>query len=347
MFHEEIDSMSWETSSSRRFRSGPGWPAFTLVELLVVIAIIGILIALLLPAVQAAREAARRSQCAGNIKQIGLALQNYASAHKTFPPGEIITSYNDPNIGEVDTIGWGWGTFILPYLEEEAAHREMDFNHWVGDPAASRGGAVLINTYLCPSAPADSGHWVECCSNLSHGASDVEDFRESHYAGVADSVNAFFQHTQAVSDGDGMLFNYYSVGFKKVLDGTSKTLLVGEVTNGLGAHPSQGSAWIGHMWITWNVQDTANGINGLGSIPGGRDINLDPFDGDGSSGNRHVEYFDEAGFSSFHPGGAHFVYADGHIEFLQEEIDALALQELTTRASQEQETTGNSGTGRP
>src|SRR3954449_12018467 len=89
---------------------------FTLVELLVVIAIIGILVALLLPAIQAAREAARRSQCKNNLKQIGLALHNYESARGAFPPGFVsrATTVNGPGLGP----GWGWAAHILPQLEE-------------------------------------------------------------------------------------------------------------------------------------------------------------------------------------------------------------------------------------
>jgi len=337
--------------SAIRFRKGRGHlgDGFTLVELLVVIAIIGIQVALLLPAVQAAREAARRSTCQNNLKQIGVALHNYATARSEFPPGELIQEgcANDPNLPPgVTTIGFGWGAFILPYLEEHAAHEAINFKDWVGNPASTRGGAILIKSFICPSAHNEGGYWVECCSGFNHGASAVEDFRETHYAGVADSVNGFICHTQAVSDGDGMLFNGYSVGFKKVIDGTSHTLMVGEVTNGWGRHPSQGDAWIGHQWITWNTQDTADGINGFGSVPGGRDDQIDGFDGDGSSGNRHFEYFDEAGFSSFHPGGAFFLLADGSVQFIEETIDAVALVKMTTRASQEEDLGGGTP-GRP
>ncbi len=316
-------------ASRRALQPGRG---FTLVELLVVIAIIGILVALLLPAVQAAREAARRSSCENNLKQIGLALQNYAASVGTFPPGTIMNPHGDPALPSYST-GWGWGTFILPYLEESAAYDQMDFRSSVGDPNANRGGAVLIQPYICPAAPNDSDQWVECCSGFNHGASPVEDFRATNYAGVADWFNGFFRSSQPVSDGNGILFNFNSVGPSNITDGTSNTLIVGEVTGGWGAHPSQGQAWISHMWISWNTQDTFDGINGAGTIPGGRDDKLDPFDGDG--GNRHNEYFDESGFSSFHTGGAHFAKADGSAHFLQENIDQVVLSAITTRAGGE------------
>src|SRR5205809_5891458 len=105
--------------------------AFTLIELLVVIAIIGLLVALLLPAIQAAREAARRSQCKNNLKQIGLALHNYESARRGFPPGFIsnAAAINGPGTGP----GWGWGAFILPYLEESSVFQQIDFKRNITD----------------------------------------------------------------------------------------------------------------------------------------------------------------------------------------------------------------------
>ena len=102
--------------------AGTRRPAFTLVELLVVIAIIGILIALLLPAVQAAREAARRSQCTNNLKQIGLALHNYHDTHKSFPTG-MVTFWPDPPGSHVtDEPVWGWAALVLPFIEQKPLH---------------------------------------------------------------------------------------------------------------------------------------------------------------------------------------------------------------------------------
>ena len=118
---------------------------FTLIELLVVIAIIGVLIALLLPAVQQAREAARRSQCSNNLKQIGLALHNYEDAHKIFPPGYITIN------------AAGTHAFILPYLEEEARHATFNFstdiNASVAHPSNRTAREQKLGVYSCPSSP--------------------------------------------------------------------------------------------------------------------------------------------------------------------------------------------------
>lgn len=305
-------------------------PGFTLVELLVVIAIIGVLVALLLPAVQAAREAARRSSCMNNAKQVGLGLLNYESSKGTLPPGTVMNAANDPLVpaGTI-SYGYSWGVYTLPYLEADAAFKQIDTKQPIGNFAANVGAGTLIPTFICPSAPSEYDHWVECCSNSQHGPSPSDDFRETNFAGVADAFNAFFANPQPVANGGGVLFNFHPVSLKEVTDGTSRTLMVGEVTGGLGIHPSEGGAWIGHMYAAWNVQDTAAGINGIGSVPGGRDDKVDPFDGDG--GNRHFEYYDESGFSSFHLGGAHFAMVDGSVQFLEDSIDQNLLGVLTTR----------------
>ena len=282
---------------------------FTLVELLVVIAIIGVLVALLLPAVQSAREAARRSQCVNNLKQVGLALLNYETSKGELPAGTVMNIFGDPNVPST-ILKFGLGARILPYLEQTNAADQIDFEEFIGDPNANRGASTLVNTYICTSAPVENDHWIECCSGFHLGPGENDDFRETNYTGVSDAFVGFYEHTQPVSDGTGMLFNYYGVKLADITDGLSNTLIVGETTGGWGEHPSQGAAWIGRNWAAWNCMHTGLGINGSGSIPGGRDISLDPFDGDGS-GRRHLELVTESGFSSYHPGGCHFARVDG------------------------------------
>ena len=129
--------------------TGKSQKGFTLVELLVVIAIIGILIALLLPAVQAAREAARRMQCSNNLKNIGLGLLNYHDAHGVFPPGTMGTGTS-----------WSWSARILPFMEVGDIHKQIDFAYNYNQYSSSgpiainnRAMKTFVSTYICPSAP--------------------------------------------------------------------------------------------------------------------------------------------------------------------------------------------------
>ena len=127
--------------------------AFTLVELLVVIAIIGILIGLLLPAVQAAREAARRMECTNNMKQLGLALHNYADVHNVFPSawrgytpdGKHANVYGDP--------GWGWGAAILPFMEQSPLYQKIDLKKSIADPVNRDAREMFLKAFHCPSEP--------------------------------------------------------------------------------------------------------------------------------------------------------------------------------------------------
>jgi len=305
--------------------------AFTLVELLVVIAIIGILIALLLPAVQAAREAARRVQCSNHFKQVGLAMQNYHSAHGSFPMGLLMWTGSTPAScgppGEpAYYAGFGWSVYLLPYLEQPQVYELIDFIQTGGHPHAfsyfepegpsgkntRKAGESRVETFLCPSDPQD-GDLVSCCS--WDEPNTPEDLRQTNMCGVADSDDFSCDGTWPLQfdRADGVLAERQACRMRDIIDGSSNTLIIGEVT---GGGPGSHSA---HFWISWNVLDTGQGINGAFSIPG-----------DGT-----WAHYRQTSFSSFHPGGCHFALADGSVQFLSENINFDLLQALATRAGGE------------
>ncbi len=284
---------------------------FTLVELLVVIAIIGILIALLLPAVQAAREAARRTQCANNLKQVGLALHNHASAKKTFPKGVEIWRGDHPcsmpSGITTEKIGFSWSVWILPYLELSPSYQRLDHNARYYQGSNFIVGAESISNYLCPSDP-EGFELVNVVDGVKNGAVEEQDLAKTNLLGVADSENCTCDGSFPKLNGDGILFNYRALRFRDITDGTSKTLIVGEVIG--HSQVTYSSAF----WNSWSITDTRNGLNNPRRIP-----TVTPWD------------FNNGGFASYHPGGCHFAYADGSVHFLNETIAQNVLRSLTTR----------------
>ncbi|MEX0643074.1 MAG: DUF1559 domain-containing protein [Pirellulales bacterium] len=312
--------------------------AFTLVELLVVIAIIGILVALLLPAIQAARESARRTQCANNFKQVGLAILNFESTRRRLPYGMIINHRGNPQSTNCTGIteplpgyptgtfiGFGWAALILPYLENSPISDQIDFKLQIipGTSATSslsnfKMTATLIPDFLCASDP-NTGGLVQITTppNPSNGSDEREDSRTTNMAAVTDSVDGtcdMFKLRKG-SKVDGVFAGNYGARIKDITDGTSKTLAVGEVTG------EDRDFFLGFFWAAFDVADTREGINGPNTLPGvGSFDPTDPFD------------FSFAGFSSWHRGGCHFAMCDGSVHFVKEEISASVLKSLTTRA---------------
>lgn len=292
---------------------------FTLVELLVVIAIIGILVALLLPAIQSAREAARRSGCQNNFRQAALAMHNFESANKRFPTGQDIWGGRKhcANPGNKEAIiGWGWGTYILPQLEEQQLYDQIDFTQkWFANGPGFAAAANHLSVFLCSSDP-HGPELVDCCSPMTNGGLPEEDVARSNICGVADSVDFTCDGNTnfARRDGNGMLFTESNTRVTEVEDGTSHTLLLGEVI-GMGQGTHRGIPWVSH-----GVLHTANGVNNfrdlLASSPADAPSPWDPT---------------LASFSSHHPGGCHFAFADGSTQFVKESLDFRVLEALSTR----------------
>ena len=296
---------------------------FTLVELLVVIAIIGILIAILVPAVQAIRSSARRVACTNRFRQSTLALVNYQSNSQKFPPGlnsgPWTPWYN----------GWGWSALVLPQLEQNALSDQLDFSSHNLFGMNRQLVATKLVIFQCPSNP-EADRLIECCSSFSNGSLPTEDVALTNIVGVMGSNEIV---NKSRTNGNGIFFYKESIRSTDIRDGLSNTLLLGEVTEIPGQHPSQGAALFGFEWHNGAVQSTFAGINGPGSMPGGRDNTIDPIDNVGE--NRHLEYYRESGFSSWHPVGANFSTAGGSVHFLNENIDQNVLDSLATRSGGE------------
>lgn len=177
---------------------------FTLVELLVVLAIIGILLALLLPAVQAVREATRRMQCQNNLRQIGLALHNYHAAFRRFPPGAIEVRPQFRNGKQL-----AWSAFVLPFLDESSTYVRVDFEYPFDHDRNAEAGKVPIETYLCPSTPRLSP------LQRRYGATDYGGIYGERIVSRNNPPRGVFIHDQ-------------SIRFRDITDGTATTLMVSE-----------------------------------------------------------------------------------------------------------------------
>lgn len=286
-------------------RSLPARRAFTLVELLVVIAIIGVLIALLLPAVQQAREAARRMSCSNNLKQQGLALHTYHDTYLSFPPGELPTSRIS------------WQALILPQIEQSALRDQLETAGafigngssnplWHNNPAIISDGATplaktVISGYMCPSDPLPE-------------LNDRFASTDSTYPGVYAKSNYVGAFTAALYDSSGtktedrpaLFYIARKRNFRDITDGTSNTIAVAERA---GAGPYVASMWIG--WHNLDGQMITNSFEFALRVRINRLSNDTHYPINGTIAHAA---------SSLHPGGAQFLLCDGSSRFIPETI---------------------------
>jgi prepilin-type N-terminal cleavage/methylation domain-containing protein/prepilin-type processing-associated H-X9-DG protein len=332
-------------------------PAFTLIELLVVIAIIGILMGLLLPAVQKIREAAARMQCTNNLKQIGLALHNYHDAFHYFPPGYIdrntnATSTPDNDLGP----GWGWASLLLPYLEQEPVYYQINFTQGVGLGSNVAVCQLPLKIFQCPADPyqqafpvydstfsnpiatvahgnyAGCNGWEECFNNAGGAAQ----------GGGADGLSGGLG-----SAGDGLFYRNSKNTFDSVTDGLSCTIFVGERSGNHSPITWTGAVTGGRVpaWMAttpFTIPYTPPSQAPIG--PNGSAYDNADFDEALvlSHGNAthvpsaDVPFYDPDTFYSMHsPRGANFLFGDGSVHYLTNSIDPVTYQALTTIAGGE------------
>jgi prepilin-type N-terminal cleavage/methylation domain-containing protein len=296
---------------------------FTLVELLVVIAIIGVLVALLLPAVQAAREAARRMSCSNNIRQIALALHNYEDTHQRFPPGCIwVYPFVPPAAvnDTVDTGNWGWGAMILPYMELGNHHAilrvgSVDMVTAVDTPASLAAMRQKLTSWRCPSdtAPAtNTGRLFSGNSTL------LQSLTLSNYVGVNGS--AHLRRDPGVPGGlaNGIFYMNRGTRISEITDGTSNTAMVGERPwryrlNTGGFQEPRAAVVYGTRGIRQNSEQGLADCMGSGFFKLNFTIFRAPPGGSQADARRV--------FASLHPGGALFARADGSVAMVQESIE--------------------------
>ena len=265
---------------------------FTLVELLVVIAIVGILISMLLPAVQAARESARRVHCLNNMKQIGLGMICYHDSYNSFPPGCTDHRRKLPRVPKKRLIAWS--TLLLPFIEQTNVYEHIDLSVPYNDPVNHFAHSHVISTYLCPS----TGRFMDGRSGSTTGDRNnngLEDAGDNW--GCTDYGGMFgFMIPGEKATNNGVLIYETGISMNEIRDGLSHTIIV--------------------------TEDTGRGWKVFGEWSNGDNV----FDQ-----QTQINTVQDNEMWSDHPRGVHATFCDGSVRFLEEEISIETLRALCTR----------------
>lgn len=330
-----------------RFQTGRGSRGFTLVELLVVIAIIGILVALLLPAVQAAREAARRMQCGNNLKQLGVAIHNYHDTYKVFPSGSINAGIASTRASMVvhqnNILNHTGHSLMLPFIEQQALHDAIDFNIATNGYNAM-GGTVaggwpnananlltgpdspLVATFLCPSDRGDE-RGIIAHSGVTSYIADGQ--RHTNYllcagghgngwVGNQHNWQTYAASASNLPDGRtgiryrGAFGHGGAAKFRDIKDGTSNVIILCETTVA-----NRGSTSYENFWAGYRHHNTF-AVNHPNINPAHNDNIRYSINGARNPGDPRL-HVNVSG--SLHPGGAQFCMGDGSVSFISETID--------------------------
>ena len=306
---------------------------FTLVELLVVIAIIGILIALLLPAVQAAREAARRTQCTNNLKQLALATHNYHDRVRSFPPGTLLGTFSS---GRPRMRGPSLFIFILNEMEQSALSGLLDLSDPLNNEAGGQSSlsATVLPVLVCPSDAIDENPVQHGTGNRWHGLTS--------YAGNGGTGgNHRFLCTSVPMMTDGMFYEtgplsnptpgQSPVRFAGVRDGTSNTLFFGERRHADDAFDSWASGAGEQLIGDYGWWHTCGGL----AIVDATLTTLAPIIYQFNASDADAPCRRVCAFGSLHPGGANFALVDGSVRFISETIELSQYRAISTRKGNE------------
>jgi prepilin-type N-terminal cleavage/methylation domain-containing protein/prepilin-type processing-associated H-X9-DG protein len=298
---------------------------FTLIELLVVIAIIGILVGLLMPAVQSARSAARRMSCSNNIKQLGLAMHMYNDVHRCLPAtvmGIANGSYQGRPVQRIGLTGW---VAVLPYHEQQALANQFDFSGSAWDEVNEKAAKKTPPEHLCPSMPVPQENRGYSSYAFSTGTRRYRS--QMHNGAIVDAMNVYLDERVRYGrlDEQSAYMSWISVGDISNADGTSNTLLAGEygvqvkdVSNLPFPFPGGSEPAVGQWAVSYPYHSTAS-VNGQFNAT-------------------KISLFDIPSYESFrsqHAGGINFVLADGSVRFLTEFVDAVVLDQLANRKDRE------------
>jgi len=321
--------------SGLRWRTARARTAFTLVELLVVVAIIGVLVGLLLPAVQAARESARRTTCVNKLRQVGQAMHNYADANKRLPQAcaSLATS---GTVGERDTnSGATWVVFVLPFIELDSLGAAYD--HSASSRHATNNAITKnqLSELICPSHPPVPQRFSDAATGVANPTGFVG-FAKGNYAANVGSER-FDSYENPLTRGPFSVHKCYGAKWHELSDGTSYTVLASEIINAsLNAQGDDRGAWgwatgptfSGRTWEDRWVVLTPNNLSARDSAPY---VNND-------STNRIFHFRSRSdccggvGARSFHPAGCNFVFGDGAVRTLADTIDPTTYQRLLSMA---------------